>query len=353
MKILHLIDIPWWSGLSVYAMDSVLAHQKSGHNVTVLCSKNSLFHKKSKEFNIKTFNIYKRKNIGLAINFLKIGKFILKNSPNIIIAHTGSTHWIAIFWGLLMNIPIIRVRANAQKIKKTFLNLIIHHLTKQIITASKNLEENYISWIGEKLTPKIKTIYPPCEAMNTTDIQEQKNLIKIGLLARLDPVKGHYFFIQAAKLIQKKIPKIEFHFVGPEENISWCEFNKKIKELNIKNIYYHGFLTSSEVQLWIQKMDIGIISSLNSEEVARALMEWMSYSKPVIATQVGCISEILIDSKGGYIVQPKNIDLLANKLIELIENVGKRIKMGKFNYERILTDFSKTKFQELWENALK
>ena len=95
MKILHLVDIPWWSGLSSYALDSYMAHIALGHEATLACERNSLIFHKVEENNCPMIELNGRKPIHAFLNLVSIYKWILKNKPDRLIAHTGSTHWIA------------------------------------------------------------------------------------------------------------------------------------------------------------------------------------------------------------------------------------------------------------------
>ena len=99
MNILHLIDIPWWSGLSSYAFDCVKAQITMGHRVLLACQKDSLSHKRGAEMGLEIFPIGGRRSWNAAFNFLSIGMVRTLWKPDCIVAHTGSTHWIAWFWG--------------------------------------------------------------------------------------------------------------------------------------------------------------------------------------------------------------------------------------------------------------
>ena len=122
MKILHLLDIPWWSGLSAYALECAQAQQACGYQVTLACDKNSLPFKKAQTLGIPLLPMHGRKFLDSVLNFRLLDLHLQKNKPDWIICHNGSTHTLAWLLGKKYSIPVIRTRATAQKIKKSFLN---------------------------------------------------------------------------------------------------------------------------------------------------------------------------------------------------------------------------------------
>lgn len=362
MKILHLIDIPWWSGLSAYAFDSVSAHLSSGHQIWIACQKNSLSHKKSLELNLQTIPIAGRKSWDAVSNFISIGLGIAHIKPDCIVAHTGSTHWIAWWWGTQSGTPVIRTRAISQPVQKSAINEKIYSDSYRIVAASEKLKNECLNRLSANLEEKIYTIYPPVNAPafdHCSSLSDQEHIQnraavnnKIGILARLDPAKGYSDFLRMAKIVQERTADTEFHIAGSEENLKWHTILKNSKTLGLRNIFYHGFLPHEKVWAFLRNCAVGVIASRGSEEVSRALLEWMSAGKPVVATAVGCISEILKDGAGGFLVAPNDPEQMAEKVAELLSNASLATKMGSYNIDLCEARFSKKKFQSEWEKIL-
>src|SRR3989344_9286873 len=113
MKILHLVDIPWWSGLAAYAFDCMAAHHEMGHKVFLLCERKSLPEKRAIKMGIPVFSMGGRRFWSAPFNFLALGFRVLQVRPKMIVAHTGSTHWMAVLWGSILGIRVARTRAVA------------------------------------------------------------------------------------------------------------------------------------------------------------------------------------------------------------------------------------------------
>ena len=77
---------------------------------------------------------------------------------------------------------------------------------------------------------------------------------------------------------------------------------------------------------YLKKSDIGILCS-NEEGLSNALIEYISYKLPVLATDVGGNSEIVKNNFNGFLVEKNNPELFAKKLEELINNKKLREKI--------------------------
>ena len=85
--------------------------------------------------------------------------------------------------------------------------------------------------------------------------------------------------------------------------------------------------------------DISVLSSVK-EGFSNVILESMAASKPVVATDVGGNREAIVDGETGYIVPPKDYNLLAEKIELLINDRKKREEMGIMGKKRVENEFS-------------
>src|SRR3989339_1956575 len=155
MKILNIIDIPWNSGITNYAVESSKELLQNGHKIFFAVVKNSLPLQIAKENGFKTVEICTRKNPFILGSVLRLKKLIEKEGIDIINAHTGKAHFLAYLISLLSKrkFAIIRTKSDALYPKKSFL----YKKTAKIIVASEFIKKRYLE-VG--LAPeKIITIY--------------------------------------------------------------------------------------------------------------------------------------------------------------------------------------------------
>ena len=350
MRTLHLLDIPWWSALSAYAFCCIEAEKKSGIESYLACPENSLSYRKATKNKLNPVAIYGRDILSSVLNFTKIRKICKDVQPDVIVVHTGSLHFITFIWSAIHRIPIIRTRIIAQIVNKNLLNKFLYKHTGQLIAPTEKIRMELIDKLSLD-ADKIQTLYFPAGVADLTDVVLPGKK-SVGMIGRLDPVKGHATFLEAAAKVQSKLKDVEFHIAGSEENIKWETLEKMCRQLGIRNTFYHGFLSKDEFKSFIKDCSVGVVASYDSEVVSRATVEWMAAGRPVVATSVGCIPEILDSEVGGYIVPPKDPEAMADKIIFLLVHPKRAEQMGKKNLEKSKTILSEENFENSWLRIL-
>jgi glycosyltransferase involved in cell wall biosynthesis len=177
--------------------------------------------------------------------------------------------------------------------------------------------------------------------------------IVIGMMGRLEPVKGPEFLIEAAKAVIERIPKIKFLIVG--EGSLRERLEERCYQLRIHD---RVIFTSwrEDIPEILSILDVVVLPSLN-EAVGRILIEAGALGKPVVATYVGGIPEIVKDKETGILVSPKSVTDLAQALIALARDENRRNQMGQAARRWIDDKFSSTRMiaqiARLYEELLK
>lgn len=160
----------------------------------------------------------------------------------------------------------------------------------------------------------------------------------VGIIARLEPQKGLRFFLMAAKNIIKLLPQTYFLIIGDGRERKSLE--SMCKELSIEEkVYFIGM--TKDVPRFVKLFDIGVLSSMSvGETFSNAILEYMAASKPVVATNVGSLSEIVIDGETGYLVPSGSSEALSNALMKLLVNKELAKKMGEAGRKRVKDRFT-------------
>jgi len=249
---------------------------------------------------------------------------------------------------------VSRTRAVSQRLRPGFLSKWVYAGTDWVIAASDRLKEECEARLS--LNGKVRALLPPVKnpALQAGGPLEARVPAdkKIGVLARLDPKKGHFDILTAMSAVQARHPDCELHIAGAEENLPWSRLAEAAERMGLRRVLYHGFLEHEQIWDFMKGCRIGLIASLGSEEVSRALLEWMAAGRPVVATAVGCIPEILKDGEGGFVVPAGSASSLAEKLGALLEDLNLSEKMGKYNLERAARDFASARFKAHWHEIL-
>ena len=93
-------------------------------------------------------------------------------------------------------------------------------------------------------------------------------------------------------------------------------------------------------------MPIGVVPSLGSEAVSRATLEWMALGRPVVASRVGGIPDMVEDGVTGLLVEPGDSDALQDALLSLLNDPKLAERLGRAGRARWEESFGLTRFYE-------
>jgi glycosyltransferase involved in cell wall biosynthesis len=177
----------------------------------------------------------------------------------------------------------------------------------------------------------------------------------IGTIASVDPLKGIYEFIEAARIIRQQIDNVKFFVVGEQiskKGNKWLnpffrifrleeDHVKKVKgRINEYDLGQYVFLTGvrHDIPSIIAAMDV-IVCPYRLFAIGRPAIEAAAMGKPVVAASLNPDNGIVIDNVTGLLFPPGDAGRLAESIMELLKDKGKANALG----ERAL-DYAKQNF---------
>jgi glycosyltransferase involved in cell wall biosynthesis len=160
--------------------------------------------------------------------------------------------------------------------------------------------------------------------------------IVLGTVARLSEQKGHRYLIDAVKKVVRKYPNIRVLFIGDGPLREKLEFQVHRLRLNA-TIQFLGF--RSDIKELLGALDIFILPSL-FEGLPNVILEAMACGKPVIATNVSGIPEVIVDHQTGILIPPKDSDAIAQAIFQMLRDTKKMRMMGKMSRKRVEEKFN-------------
>lgn len=209
--------------------------------------------------------------------------------------------------------------------------------TDMIINISKNEYESAIK--NKIINPKKMCILENgIDFTKFVDLQNARNEIRkkynikenetlIGVVGRISDQKDPMTSINAFYLLNKHKPNTKFMFIGSgelEEDVLKYAREKEIED----KIIITGWVNKAE--RYIPALDVAILPS-KWEGFGLALIEYMLCDKPIVASNVGGISNIIQDGENGYLINIKDSQELSEKIEYLIDNPKVANKFIKYN----------------------
>ena len=196
-----------------------------------------------------------------------------------------------------------------------------------------------------------EVLYPPIDGARYSTARNDPALKRqfgfevddpvIATIGNINPLKGYPYFIRAASLIKRSIPKARFLVVGRSNENQQAYFRGLISEtkrLGLEgNLIFTGF--RDDIPELLSAIDVVVSSSL-TEGLSLAIGEALAATKPVVATAVGGTPEIILDGETGILVPPKDPEALARAVVELLNDPGKAGRLATSGRERVSRQFS-------------
>lgn len=205
---------------------------------------------------------------------------------------------------------------------------------KRIFVLSKDFKEKIIEW-GYQGEIAIETTNVDTVLLKDFSIDKKltylkkTNTIKILFLARLIREKGVFETVDAFREIQKKYFNIQLVIAGDGNDLD--ELKSYVKGDN--NIIVTGRVEGQKKIKIFKDCSIYCFPTFYGEGLPISILEAMAFGMAVITTNMGGLNEFFQNNKMGYLVRPKNVDELYEKIEILLLDKIKLVKIGKYNHD--------------------
>lgn len=259
--------------------------------------------------------------------------------PDLIAAHSTKAGIVARIAGFLLRTPVLftvhgwAFTEGVAPIRRRIYRLIewiAAPLTNQIICVS---EYDRQLAIRERVVNPQKLITIHNGVANTNRIASpNQNPPRIAMVARLAPPKEHDTLFRVLKVL----PHVNLELVG--DGPRRAELESLASSLGIADrVHFLGNVT--QVEQVLERVQIFVLTS-NYEAFPLSILEAMRAGLPVVASDVGGVSEAVIDGETGYLVQKGNTKMLYERLLTLINDSTLRASMGNAGRRRYLKHFT-------------
>jgi len=344
VRVLEVVQSLGKGGRTTRFLDTVLGLKQQGIYTVSLC-----LSKPVTWINLPNLQVfYKKEGIDWRLIF-HIRKIIKNNKINLIHAHCELSQLYASIAGITCGIKTVATfhRSDLSKYQPNLVNKLIKLFGSyfiavsydrlSLLTTNLHLPKNNCgvvhggTYIEEK--PTVKSIY---EARNYLAIGG--NEIALLSVGHLGKIKGHQDTIRALALIVEENPRVHLYIAGGGVTNEKKILTDLIMKLGIeKYISLLGQINNAPT--WIEACDIFIQPS-REEAFGLVFVEAGAKAKPVIATVVGGIKEIIVSEKTGILVPPASPEQLATAMTTLINSETLRKKYGDNGFNRVSESFS-------------
>jgi glycosyltransferase involved in cell wall biosynthesis len=178
--------------------------------------------------------------------------------------------------------------------------------------------------------------------------------VRLLFVGRLDERKGLKYLLEALPLVLAQ-RKACLRIVG--KGILESELRSQVRELGLEQVVsFLGFVSKEELADEYANCDIFVLPAIvdskgDTEGLGVVLIEALAYAKPVVATNVGGIPDVITSGQTGQLVPEKDVRSLAQAILNVLANPELFAEMGLKGLEDIQTRFSWESIVPMWERV--
>src|SRR6185503_14479107 len=163
----------------------------------------------------------------------------------------------------------------------------------------------------------------------------------IGIVSRIDRLKGLEYFLAAIPDVLARIPNAKFLIIGDNSfNPQYREeLKRQVSTLGLEDkIVFTGFRL--DVPKILSSLAVSVLPSVSGEGLSNSLLESMAAALPVVATNVGGNPEVVVEGETGLLVPPRKPSALSEAICRVLLTPGMCQALGQAGRRRVLEHFS-------------
>ncbi|MEA3409832.1 MAG: glycosyltransferase family 4 protein [Candidatus Eisenbacteria bacterium] len=338
-SVLMVTDSPIWTAETEYAVQVARAERSLGWDVTLAApSGSAALDAAGQEFNVARLpgpNPSRSPSDFLAdVRFLSA--LASKKEFDVVHSSRSAPHaCCALATG--RRAPLVHLRGGAGKPHESAANRLLYRsMTAAVIVSSRRIA----TWLTTGLSlpaERVHRLLAPVDVNRFSGVSGAPGL-RHGLgvsadaplivnVARLSLVKGQHVLVRAMARVVEKHQNAVLVLVGEPWSGEPAGVLGLAEELGIRSsVVAAGRM--DDIPSVLSEAAVCVSSSVGSEENSRAVSEYMAAGRPVVASDVGVIPELVEDGATGLLVRPGDAEGLASALLEMLESPESAARMA-------------------------
>ena len=306
-----------WAGGEVHVVLLCNELRALGETVILCCRPGTPIDQKAREANIPILNLPLSGSLDFKSAW-QLAKYCRENSIDIIHAHTGRDYWLATWTKFFYpKLKLIITRHICCPLRNSAIHQWAYQKVDKLIAVSQAVK----SCITNLPSSKITLIYNGIDLERFSTAQSGKEAKIIGMVGRVNPIKGHETLIKGIPEIRAKFPETVFVVIGGGDYIT------TLKSIS-NDVIFLGM--RSNVPELMKDLDVFVLASWD-EPFGLVTVEAMAAGIPIVATNTGGTLEIIINEETGLLIPPKDASKLAQAIIRMLTDaeLSKRVRTNE------------------------
>jgi glycosyltransferase involved in cell wall biosynthesis len=339
LKILHVDPEKHWGGGEAQVLGLLGYLEERGHRNALLTHPAGRLFPKSQALNVSTIPVILRNDLDLRA-VPRLRRLISTEKYDIVHLHTKRAHALSLWLPRGSATPkyVVTRRMDYPEANSWYTRYLYNRRVDGVVAISKKVSELLMAAGVEP--ERIRLIYSGIDARQFESAAEAparpRDRIVVGVAAVLEERKGHRFLLEAAHRLKGRGCRLQYRFAGEGS------LRKSLEETAARmglqdDVEFLGFVP--DIPRFLAAVDIVALPSL-FEGLGVSVLEAMAARKAVVASRVGGLAELVIDSETGLLVAPRDVEGLANAIAKLAGDKILIQEMGRKGADRLKTHFT-------------
>lgn len=325
-----------------------------GHKVFIFTQRQASFGEKKLPVQVQPIQLGKPIRLFSILSFLTSGfahYYLIRRSVEVMLgrgASAGSFLCLLLSWIYSKPYVVACQGSDILAVRNAFARLLQRAILIKadvVVTVSKDLKKVLVC---KYMIPPQKIVVVPngydAEMVKRSHLIQkgQRDRRQLVFIGRLEPVKDPITLLEAFRILVPILPDVRLVLAGKGSLINQLKHYVKKNTLEDR-VHFTGKISHDDVFKVLSDSDLFVLSSL-SEGLPNSIIEAMAMGKPVVATSVGGIPDVIVDGFNGLLVPPKSADKLAHNILyilthpDIAEALGRNAmaSIKKYSWEEII-----------------
>ena len=306
LRTVQVVNVRWFNATVWYGLELARLLRDAGHDSRVIGLAGTESFEKARAMGLDpvAMNLNAKNPLEFPAVIAQIRRFVDAFRPHVVNCHRGESF---VFWGMLKKhggYALVRTRGDQRLPRGNWPNRFLHTRVADAVVATNTVMTRHFA---EKMRVPAGRLYTILGGVNTDKFRfdpagraamREKYGLKdehfvIGLLGRFDRVKGQKESIESlARLVKGGMDHLRLLLLGFSSATTQEEVEGWIRQNGMER---HVIITGkvADVPACLSAVDLGLVSSLWSETIARAALELMACGRPLVSTNVGVMPDLL------------------------------------------------------------
>jgi glycosyltransferase involved in cell wall biosynthesis len=343
-RILHSESSMGWGGQEVRVFAELEWMRAHGHWIALAAHPDSAIAKRAREAGMTFYALHTHKAL-LPLEVVRLAAWLIANRVQIVNTHSSNDGWLAGLAARLTGARLIRSRHIEVDYPNRFWSgLAFRTLPHHVITTSQRIADRLVAELGvpRKCVECVATgvdlakFDPAAKGTLREELKVPTGVPLIGMISVLRSWKGHLTLLEAVAALRKKRDlRVAIAGEGPMRK----DLPGEIARLGLTDcVTLLGHRT--DVPNILASLDVLVLPSYAHEGIPQIILQAQAMTRPIVATRIGGIPEVVEDGKTGVLVEPREAKALEEAIGRLLDDASCAGALGQNGRQQIEAKYS-------------